>query len=74
MGDPLRYRMIDDAQQDQAAPLVPQNDQTNSNRKPTVGTILNCIAPTPAAWLCRKVFRGCDRPCPLLAMYLATVD
>src|ERR1041384_2573005 len=46
--------------------------KTKRNRKPTVGTIKKSIAPTPAAWLCRKVFQVCDRPRPLLAMYLAT--
>jgi hypothetical protein len=48
--------------------------RTKSSRKPTVGTIRKSIAPMPDAWLCRKVFQVCDRPRPLLAMYLATVD
>jgi len=47
---------------------------TNSNLKPTVGTIRKSIAPMPVEWLWRKVFQVCDRPRPPLAMYLATVD
>jgi hypothetical protein len=48
--------------------------QTNSNLKPIVGTISKSIAAMPAAWSWRKVFQVCDRPRPLFAMYLATVD
>jgi predicted O-linked N-acetylglucosamine transferase (SPINDLY family) len=44
--------------------------KTKSSRKPTVGTIRKSIAPMPDEWLCRKVFQVCDRPRPLLAMYL----
>ena len=48
--------------------------RTNSNLKPIVGTISKSIAAMPAAWSWRKVFQVCDRPRPLFAMYLATVD
>src|ERR1700720_858830 len=48
--------------------------KTKSNRKPTVGTIRKSMAAMPVAWLWRNVFQVCDRPRPLLAMYLATVD
>jgi hypothetical protein len=54
--------------------LVPEDDHTKGNRKPTVSTIRKSIALMAAAWLCRRAFEVCDRPRPLLAMYLATVD
>ena len=48
--------------------------KTKSNLKPIVGTIRKSMAAMLAAWLRRKVFQVCDRPRPLRAIYLATVD
>ena len=48
-GDPVRRRMIGDAQRYQPSPLVPQDDQDKQQPKATVGTISKSIAPMPAA-------------------------
>jgi len=73
-GDPLRCWVGRHAERYQPPALVPEDEQDVQQRKPTVGTTGKSVAPMPAAWLCRKVFQVCDRPRPLFAMYLATVD
>jgi hypothetical protein len=72
--DPLRCRMVGDAQRDHPSPLVLQDDQDEQQPKVDRRDHKEVLAPIPAIWSRKNVFHVWPERGRRLAMYLATVD
>jgi hypothetical protein len=73
-GDPVCCRTVGNAQRDQPAPLVPQNDQDKQQPKADGRHDQEVHRADACRMIVQKGLQVCDRPRPRLAMYLATVD